>query len=242
MKIESSFRGFIISSSLAGALALLGGCGQQAPGEDLALAGTPQALTQQQVLPTGGVCSPTGAHGKHATASCATCHDCGGVLQFSSTGPAVAAGQPLPTFDAVNKTCSSVGCHSVPAGTFTYWVYDWGSETLYPVSVPYGGGASQTTPSWYTTGGSACAACHPLPANSYNWHSGYHGGSAADNACQLCHEDAVGSTAPGGVVTGVALSTATNCGPQRNQPCAAAHANGSLTVTPKWANYCYGCH
>ena len=66
MRIESSFRGFILSSSLAGALALLAGCGQQAPAEeDLALAGTSQALTQEQVLPTGGVCSPTGAHGKH---------------------------------------------------------------------------------------------------------------------------------------------------------------------------------
>ncbi len=240
MKIETSLRRYIVAS--AGVAVLLSGCGQQGQGDqDLALAGTSQALSQEQVLPTGGVCSPTGAHGKHATASCATCHDCGGVLQFGATGAAVAAGQPLPTFDATAKTCSSVACHSVPAGTYTYYVWDWGTDSLVTMSVPYGGGAAQTTPSWYTSGGSSCTACHPLPASSYNWHSGYHGGSSADNACELCHEDAVGLTIPGGAVT-AALSTATNCGPQGNQPCAASHANGSLTVTPKWNNGCFGCH
>lgn len=243
MQIESSFRRFMVASSLAGSLALLAGCGQQAPVEDLALAGTSEALTQEQVLPTGGVCSPTGAHGRHATTSCTACHECGGVLQFGATGPAVAAGQPLPTFDATNKTCSSVACHSVPAGTYTYTVWDYSIDEGYAVSVPYGGGAAQTTPSWYATGGgSSCAACHPLPASPYNWHSGYHGGSTTTNSCQTCHPDAVGVTGPGGVVTGVALSTATNCGPQRNQPCAALHANGVLNVTPTWGNSCFGCH
>jgi hypothetical protein len=142
----------------------------------------------------------------------------------------------------VNKTCSSVACHSVPAGTFTYSTYDWGTEEVVWVSVPYGGGASQTTPSWYTTGGSSCTACHPLPASNYTWHSGYHGGTASNNSCQLCHPDAVGVTGPGGVVTGVALSTATNCGPARNQPCAALHANGAMDVTPRWSSSCFGCH
>ena len=72
MRIESSLRRFILVSGMAGTFALLAGCGQQGPAEeDLALAGASQALTQGQVLPTGGVCSPTGAHGRHSTASCA---------------------------------------------------------------------------------------------------------------------------------------------------------------------------
>ncbi len=87
-----------------------------------------------------------------------------------------------------------------------------------------------------------CTGCHPLPANANNWHSGYHGGRASDNTCQLCHEDAVGFTSPGGVVTDVKLSTATNCGPLRNQPCAASHNDGIVTLTPQWSNYCYNCH
>ncbi len=224
-------------AAVAAVVIFLGGCAQE-QGQPAELGASSGALTQEQVLPTGGACAATGAHGKHVFTSCQTCHVCGGVLQFDPAGPAVAAGQPAPAFDAVNKTCSNVACHSVPAGTYTYWVYDWGSETLYPVSVPYGGGAAQTTPSWYTTGASACTACHPLPANSYNWHSGYH----AVNTCETCHQDATGFTAPGGVVTGAAIVQTSTCGPQRNQPCPSFHGNGVVDVTPNWGSSCYGCH
>ncbi len=87
-----------------------------------------------------------------------------------------------------------------------------------------------------------CEGCHTLPANGNYWHSGNHGGISSYNTCQLCHEDAVGLTSPGGVVTDVALSTATSCGPQRDQPCAASHNDGVVTVTPIWSNACLNCH
>lgn len=230
------------SAAVAAVVIFLGGCAQEAgqPAEVAASSGA--ALTQEQVLPTGGACAPTGAHGKHVVTSCKTCHVCGGVLQFDPAGPAVAAGQPAPAFDAVTKTCSNVACHSVPAGTYTYSVYDWSTETAVPMTVPYGGGAAQTTPSWYATGGSSCAACHPLPASPYNWHGGYHGGSSATNSCQLCHQDAVGFTSTAGVVSGAAIVQTSTCGPQRNQPCPPFHGNGIVDVTPQWASACIGCH
>jgi predicted CxxxxCH...CXXCH cytochrome family protein len=87
-----------------------------------------------------------------------------------------------------------------------------------------------------------CVGCHPLPANGNYWHSGSHGGNPSANTCQVCHEDATGLTSPGGVVTDVKLSTATTCGPLNNQPCAASHNNGVVTLTPQWSNYCFNCH
>jgi len=219
---------------LAALVAVVGsGCGQEAPAPENGLTSRSSALTQDHVIPTGEVCAPTGAHGKHATFSCATCHVCGGVLQFDPNGPAVGAGQPPPSFNATTKTCSNVACHSVPSGTFTYTVWDWGSESLVEVNVPYGGSGGSGTPSWYVTGGAGCIGCHGNPPQNYTWH-GYHGGG---NDCQLCHLDAIGVN---GVATG--LNTATNCGPAGNQSCAAFHANGALDVTPKWKSSCFGCH
>jgi predicted CxxxxCH...CXXCH cytochrome family protein len=215
---------------------LASGCGQETSAPQNGLTSQSAALTQDHVIPTGEVCAPTGAHGKHATFGCATCHVCGGVLQFDPNGPAVGAGQPLPSFDATAKTCSNVACHSVPSGTFTYTTWDWGSESVVEVTVPYGGSGGAGTPSWYAGGGGVgCIGCHGNPPTdySYTWH-GSHGGG---NQCELCHPDAVSS---GGVATG--LSTATNCAPNGTSPCAALHANGALDVTPKWKSTCLGCH
>jgi predicted CxxxxCH...CXXCH cytochrome family protein len=225
----------IKQSLLLCALALLvaSGCGQETPPPENGLASQGSALTQDHVIPTGEVCAPTGAHGKHAPFSCTTCHVCGGVLQFDPNGPAVGAGQPPPSFDATAKTCSNVACHSVPSGTFTYAAWDWGCDCPVEVSVPYGGSGGNVTPSWYTTGGAGCIGCHGNPPVNYTWH-GSHGGG---NQCELCHLDAVSS---GGVATG--LNPAMNCGPNRNQSCAAFHANGTLDVTPQFKSSCIGCH
>jgi predicted CxxxxCH...CXXCH cytochrome family protein len=209
------------------------GCGQDTSAPENGLASQGSALTQDHVIPTGEVCAPTGAHGKHASFGCAACHVCGGVLQFDPNGPAVKAGQPAPSFDATAKTCSNVACHTVPSGTFTYTAWDWGSDSAVEINVPYGGSGGSGTPSWYTTGGAGCIGCHGNPPVNYTWH-GQHGGG---NQCELCHPDAVSS---GGVATG--LNTAMNCGPNQNQSCAAFHANGTLDVTPKFNSSCFGCH
>lgn len=191
------------------------------------------ALTSDEVLPTGGVCTPSGAHGKHAFTGCTTCHACGGVVQFDPAGPATIAGGPLPAFDAVAKTCSSVACHGVPAGTFSYSFPDAnGDPTLQTVA--YGSGAPRPTPSWYTTGVATCTACHDDPprdgsTGSNVWHSGYHGGqgpSGARNQCQLCHPDAY---SPGDGV-GTTITDAS------------LHRNGRVDVQATFTSACFGCH
>jgi hypothetical protein len=205
------------------------GCEQPAPGATTGQVSS--AMTQDEVLPTGGVCTPTGAHAKHGFTSCATCHACAGALQFDPAGPAVSASTPNPTFDATAKTCSSVACHGVPAGTFSFYFPDGaGDPQLNTVSY---GGANSTTPSWYTSGAAGCTACHGNPPQNYVWHGSHPGG----NQCELCHPDAVSVN---GVATG--LSTATNCGPTRTTPCASFHANGTVDVTATFKTTCLGCH
>jgi hypothetical protein len=192
------------------------------------------ALTSDEVLPTGGVCTPNGAHGKHAAVTgCTTCHACGGVLSFDPAGAAVIPGGPLPAFDAVNKTCSNVACHRVAPGTFSYYFPD-GNGDPQLVTVTYGSTAGRTTPSWYTTGAAGCTACHDDPprngsSGSNAWHSGYHGGqgpTGTRNQCQFCHPDAYSpNTGIGTTITNPSL-----------------HANGSATVQAAFTSACFGCH
>jgi hypothetical protein len=215
-------------------------CGQVTPGEESqAPAGVRAAppsrswLTQAEVCADPNNCEPTGAHGKHAGYVCTVCHKVGGRLAFDPAGPAYRAGQPAPSFDAAPgvKTCSNVGCHSVPAGTFSYYFPDGeGNPALN--TVPYGGGASQTTPGWYATG-TSCNACHANPADTpsggkYVWHSGYHanqGPTGAANQCQFCHPDATGSNGVGTAITNPAL-----------------HGNGVVDVQARFGTSCFGCH
>lgn len=207
-------------AALATALALAAACGvdprlpeQSGPG------GAPrsQALVASEVLATGAACTPNGAHGKHATYSCTTCHVCGGVLQFDPTGPAVAAGKPAPSFDATAKTCSNVACHGVPTGTFSYYFPDGNGDPELKI-VNYGGTQGLlTTASWYASGTATCASCHGYPPQETGgaWHSGLHGGQSggALNACTLCHPGAPGS-----------------------------RHNGALDVQPEFKSSCFGCH
>lgn len=215
---------------------LMGGCAQEAGKQAEPSASTSSALTQDAVLPTGSTCSGTGAHAKHGFTSCSTCHVCGGVLQFDPAGAAVAAGQPLPAFDAATKTCSNVACHSVPSGTYSYYVIGGDGEPVL-TSVQYGGGGAPTTSGWYTVG-AACGSCHRMPASPYLWHSGNH----AVNTCESCHQNATGFTNTSGVVTDAAIVTTSTCGPYRNEPCPPFHRNGVVDVTPQWNSSCFGCH
>lgn len=228
-------------STIAAITILLAGCTrgarQQAPEPAAAAA----AITQDHVTPPAATCAPSGAHGTHAFTSCQTCHACEGVVQFDAAGPAVAPGLPLPAFDAASKTCSNVACHAVPEGTFSY-SFPGGDGEPEAKQVPYGGGPRTSTPGWYTTG-NGCGACHGMPADGYAWHNGLHGANlATQNACELCHQDAIGFTDTSGVVTSAAIATTSTCGPLRNQPCAPFHRNGTVDVTPRFTSTCIGCH
>ena len=120
-------------------------------------------------------CTPTGAHAKHGRFACSVCHKVAGRLVFDKTGPAYAAGQSAPAFNATAKTCSNVACHGLPNGTFTYTHND-------PATAQ---NRAEST---------GCTACHDdPPQNAYVWHSGFHGGqgpTGARNQCQFCHPDA----------------------------------------------------
>lgn len=187
----------------------------------------------------GPACSATGAHQRHATFACTVCHSVGGSLCFDPAGPAYAAGQPAPGFDFTAKTCSSVGCHGMYSGVYTYEVWDWGCDCAATVQAPYQGSGGNT-PSWYTVG-AGCSACHGNPPGAYpTWH-GWHANRsfAGSNDCQLCHPDAIGSD---GVGTGFNTAPCTVNG-VFYASCAVLHANGTLNVNPRYRpTPCFSCH
>lgn len=251
MRFFRSVRWFVALSSIAGASLLVAGCEQQGQGGgELATAGTAAALTQDRVIPTGQVCAPTGKHAQHSGVACATCHQCGGTLSFNATVAGANA-----AFDATTKNCSNVACHAVPAGTFTYYTYDWGADQLVPTTVPYGGAVGSATANWYATGSASCNVCHGYPpkynGTAYAWHSGLHGlGTGGGNACQLCHPDATGAYVYGGPpsYTGTSAGMITSCEPYTY--CAAPgtitnpslHGNGTVEVSARFTSVCIGCH
>ncbi len=213
----------------------------------LSIAATVMALTQSEVCNDGDPnCVPTpaitGAHGvnaamgtptAHGGYACAVCHKVGGLLVFDKNGPAYGAGMLKPTFDASAKTCSNIACHGVPAGTWSYYVYDWGLDQSVLTTLTVYGNSAGVTPSWYATGAAGCGACHGNPprngsSGSNVWHSGYHGGqgpSGPYNQCQFCHPDAYGTNGVGTTITNPAL-----------------HGNGSYDVQARFTSTCFGCH
>lgn len=227
----------VLSAGLV-ALAVVG-CGVEEPeaGAYTLESTAAQPLTAGEVLPVGPTCTPNGAHAKHAFTGCRTCHSCGGVLQFSLTGPAISNTRPPPTFDATAKTCQNTACHGVAPGTFTYPFQGGDGEVVW-TTVSYG--SSSESPYWYSTS-SSCTGCHGNPPRNGVWHSGRHanqGPSEPANQCQFCHPDAVSTNG-----TAVGLSTATNCGPNGSYGlCSALHANGTLEVQPKFRSSCFNCH
>jgi predicted CxxxxCH...CXXCH cytochrome family protein len=241
--------GLLGRASVMSAALLVFGCGGEGTlGETSAEGG----LTADHVIPTGQACVPTGKHLEHRGFACATCHMCAGTVSFDGAVAGATA-----AFDANTKTCSSVACHGVPAGTFTYYTYDWGSETTVAVTVPYGGpaGGSQSSPNWYATAGLGCNACHGYPPTyngvPYVWHSGMHGyGISNGNTCQLCHPDATGAYVSGGPPSyastsgGMIASCApgTTCSAPGSITNASLHRNGTLNVSPNFGSACIGCH
>lgn len=200
------------------------------------------AMIQSEVCVDGDPsCTPTGAHGGpasqpsgHFAFDCRVCHKVGGRLSFDKAGPAYAVGKPAPSFDATTKTCSNIACHGVPSGTFSYYFPGGGDGEPVLNTVSYGGTTMIATPSWYSTGSTACGACHgDPPSNGSNgsnvWHSGYHGGggpATPQNQCQFCHPDA---SSPGNGVG----DTITN---------PLLHANGTVNVQVTFKSSCFSCH
>jgi len=187
------------------------------------------SLLASQTSPTGDCGTGTGAHAKHAAFDCQACHYVGGVLCFDINGPAVSPSNPLPSFDAIAKTCSNIACHGVPAGTFSYYFPGGDGEPVLN-TVTYGGN-TVPTPSWYATG-LGCGACYGNPprngsSGSNVWHSGYHAGgpTSASNQCQFCHPDATGTNGIGTAITNTSL-----------------HANGTVEVQARFTSRCFGCH
>lgn len=234
-------------AGVAVAALLAFGCEQGEVGGS-AVSGERGALTVDHVVATGQVCAPTGKHGKHQAIQCATCHQCAGTVSFDA-----AVAGPGATFDATTKNCSSIACHGVAAGTFTYSTWDYGLDQLVNVSVPYGGSAGTGQPNWYaaSTGG-GCDACHGYPPKyngvAYWWHSGQHGTTISNgNTCQLCHPDATGAyvyapytSSTGGLITSCAPGT--YCAAPGTITVPSRHGNGVVDVTPGWNSRCSGCH
>jgi predicted CxxxxCH...CXXCH cytochrome family protein len=190
----------------------------------------------------GGQADPirVGAHTRHLTAGKAIAFDCGvchvkpatllsaghiddptPVAKVTFGGIAVApAPVAAPSWARTTATCASTYCHGNYQGTYTYFTYNWGSDSFDEVNVSYTG--ARATPVW-TDGPTTCGSCHGNPPRGTGaWHSGSHGGG---NDCQLCHPDASGSGGVGTTITD----------PIR-------HVNGAVEVTPKWSSKCFGCH
>lgn len=224
-------------------------------GEGLAVGGdgissSSAPLTQEQVTPPGEACMPTGKHLEHTAVGCATCHQCAGTVSFDASR----AG-PQAAFDATTKTCSGVACHAVPAGTFTYYVWDWAIEDVVPITVPYGGSASTGAASWYAAPGTSCGGCHGYPPRyagaAYAWHSGVHALNVPNgNACQLCHPDATGAYVYGGSPSYVGTSgglisscaPGTYCSAPGTITNGSLHGNGVVDVAAGWRPTCLHCH
>jgi len=143
------------------------------------------------------------------------------VAKVTFGGLAVApAPVAAPSWARATATCASTYCHGNYQGTYTYFSYNWGSDSFDEITVSYVG--ARATPTW-TDGPTTCGSCHGNPPRSTGaWHSGAHGGG---NDCQLCHPDASGS---GGVGTTITDPT--------------RHVNGVVEVTPKWSSRCFYCH
>jgi hypothetical protein len=220
-----------IAVAVAAAAVVFVGCDQNGQLDPKAFRS--EALVQSEVCYDGDAgCTPTGAHAKHGGFACSVCHKVAGRLVFDANGPAYAAGYPKPYFDATAKTCSNVGCHRVPQGTFSYYFPDGTGEPALN-TVTYGGGAPHSTPSWYATS-AGCTACHDDPPRygsdgSNVWHSGNHGGQGPTgprNQCQFCHPDA---SSPGNGIG----DTITN---------PSMHGNGTVNVQATFTSACFGCH
>ncbi|QWV95819.1 hypothetical protein KP003_10830 [Geomonas nitrogeniifigens] len=194
---------------------------------------------------------PDSIHLKHQNYmnDCTACHN----LNFSfdasksffkdSTKGAFYPGGPYPIFAQSGSwsspktntaaTCSNIACHNIPAGTYIYYIYDWGADDYVAVNYNYGG-MSNATALWQDQADTNCNSCHKIPPYSKNvWHSGQHTNNTipGGNNCELCHPDAKSNIGPDGKTIISNYLTAPS-----------QHKNGTLDVVAKFTSKCFGCH
>ena len=189
-------------------------------------------------------------HTKHQTFmnDCRACHNltnsfmASGTFFKDSSKGAFLSGGPNPVFvpsgswsspkTNVAASCSNIACHNIPAGTFTYYIWDWGIDESVPVTVNYGG-MSSALALWQDNAATNCKSCHAIPPYARNvWHSGSHGNYMIGiNNCETCHPDAKSNIAPDGKTILSNYITAPS-----------QHANGTVDVVAKYTSKCFGCH
>ncbi len=189
-------------------------------------------------------------HTKHQNVmnDCKGCHDltnnfiASGTFFKDSSKAAFKPGGPAPVFTPSGNwsspqtnnaaSCSNIACHSIPAGTYTYYIWDWGIEDVVPVDYYYGG-MSSAKALWQDNPSTNCNSCHGIPPIAGNvWHSGFHGNyMIGANNCETCHPDAKSSTTPDGKTILSNYITAPS-----------QHGNGTVDVVAKYTSRCFGCH
>ncbi len=189
-------------------------------------------------------------HTKHQAFmnDCKACHNltnsfiASGTFFKDSSKGAFLAGGPAPVYTPsgnwsspstnVAASCSNIACHNIPAGTFTYYIWDWGIEESVPVEVYYGG-MSSAKALWQDNAATNCNSCHGNPPKAGNvWHSGFHGNfMIGANNCELCHPDAKSNTTLDGKTILSNYITAPS-----------QHQNGTVNVVAKFISKCFGCH
>lgn len=194
---------------------------------------------------------PDIVHTKHQSLmnDCKACHDltnsfrASGTFFKDSSKGAFLSGGPAPGFTPSGSwsspktnaaaSCSNIACHSIPAGTYSYYIWDWGIDESVPVEYYYGG-MSTANALWQDNPATNCNSCHAIPPIATNpWHSGRHAGaysSATDN-CETCHPDAKSIRSPDGKTIISNYITAPS-----------QHRNGTLDVVAKYKSPCFNCH
>jgi len=190
-------------------------------------------------------------HTKHQAFmnDCKACHNltnsftASGTFFKDSSKGAFLPGGPNPVFTpsgswSTPKTnaaasCSNIACHSIPAGTYTYYIWDWASEESVLMEFYYGG-MSSANALWQDNPATNCNSCHAIPPIAASpWHSGRHGGAYTTVAdyCETCHPDAKSSATPDGRTIISNYITAPS-----------QHGNGTVEVVAKYKSFCFGCH
>jgi hypothetical protein len=189
-------------------------------------------------------------HTKHQAFmnDCKGCHNltnsfiASGVFFNDSSKGAYLSGGPAPVFTPSGNwsfprtttpaSCSNIACHSIPSGTYTYYIWDWGIDEAVAVTYNYGG-MSTARALWQDNPNTNCNSCHAIPPFASNvWHSGSHGNfMIGANNCETCHPDAQSSTSLDGATIISNYITAPS-----------QHGNGNVDVVAKFTSRCFGCH
>ncbi|HEX9031742.1 MAG TPA: fibronectin type III domain-containing protein [Streptosporangiaceae bacterium] len=178
---------YLLTWCAAAALCTASCSGQRAPARVEAASG---AIA---VAATGGVCTPTDAHGKHASLGfgCETCHQSGGSCGFGFAtvafpGGTTSAGGTI-TLDGAATTCQ-VGCHSAFGGAPTTVAWNAGPlpcTSCHTSVMKQGAVASSHLVAGVDS--ATCLACHDTSRHTSGQVLLVNGGATVDATCAGCH-------------------------------------------------------